>query len=48
MFVKKKVFVFIGKRNINMDDLWEDGLHLIKQGNVKLARNFIHFLNIFY
>ena len=31
-----------------MDDLCEDGLHLIKQGNVKLARNFIHFLNIFY
>ena len=34
--------------NINIDDLWEDGLHLTEQGKVKLARNFIHILNSFY
>ena len=30
-----------------MHDLWEDGLHLIEQGKVKLARNFMHFSNSF-
>ena len=39
----EKGFIFIDNRNINIDDLWEDGLHLIKQGKVKLAQNFIHF-----
>ena len=42
---KEKGFVFIDNRNINIDDFWEDGLHLIEQGKAKLARNFIYFLN---
>ena len=33
----EKGFVFIDNRNINIDDLWEDGLHLIEQGKAKLA-----------
>ena len=45
---KGKGFVFIDYRNINIDDLWEDGLHLIEQGKAKLAQNFIHFLNSSY
>ena len=36
--------VFIDNRNINIDDLREDGLHLIEQGKAKLAGNSIHFL----
>ena len=35
-------------RNINIDDLWEDDLHLIEQGKAELAWNFIHFLNSSY
>ena len=34
---KEKGFVFIDNRKINIDDLWEDGLHLIKQGKAKLT-----------
>ena len=45
---KEKAFVFIDNRNINIDDLREDGLHLIEQGKAKLAGNSIHFLNSFY
>ena len=48
LICKEKGFVFIDNRNINIDDLWEDGLHLIEQGKAKLARNFIHFLNSSY
>ena len=28
LICKEKGFVFINNRNIDMDDLWEDGLHL--------------------
>ena len=42
---KEKGFLFIDHRNIIIDDLWEDGLHLKEQGKAKLARNFKHFLN---
>ena len=45
---KGKGFVFIDNRNINIDHLCEDGLHLIEQGKAKLAQNFIHFLNSSY
>ena len=48
LICKEKGFVFIDNRNLNIDDFWEGGLHLIEQGKVKLARTFIHFLNSFY
>ena len=45
----RKIFYFIHNRNIiNIDDLWEDGLHLIEQGKAKLTRNSIHFSNSSY
>ena len=31
LICKEKSFVFIDNRNINIDDLWDDGLHLIEQ-----------------
>ena len=43
LICKEKGFVFIGNRNINIDNLWKDGLHLTEQGKSKLSRNLIHF-----
>ena len=43
LIYKEKGFVFIDDRNINVDNLLEDGLHFIERGKVKLARNFIDF-----
>ena len=37
LICKEKDFVFIDNRNINIDDLWENGLYLIEQGKAKLA-----------
>ena len=37
LICKDKDFVFMDIRSINIDDLWEDGLHLIEQGKAKLA-----------
>ena len=48
LICKEKDFVFIDNRNINIDDLWENGLYLIEQGKAKLAQNFIHFSNSSY
>ena len=45
---KEKGFIFIENKNIELGDLWKDGLHLLEIGKVKLANNFIQFLNNFY
>lgn len=45
---REKGFIFIDNKNIEFDDLYEDGLHLLEKGKIKLARNFIDFLNNFY
>ena len=47
LICKENVFVLIDNRNINIDHLWEDGLHLIEQEKATLARNFIHSLSSF-
>lgn len=38
-------FIYIDNSNINELDLWEDGLHLLECGKVKLANNYINSLN---
>ena len=41
-------YFFIGNSNIEIRDLWKDGIHLLESGKTKLAENFIYFLNNSY
>ena len=41
-------YFFIDNSNIEIRDLWKDGIHLIESGKTKLAENFIYFLNNSY
>ena len=41
-------FKFIDNENIKYEDLSYDGLHLQKEGTIKLANNFIYVLNNMY
>ena len=38
-------YFFIDNSNIEIRNLWKDGIHLLESGETKLAENFIHFLN---
>ena len=40
---KEKGFALIDNKNIDLEDLWEDGLYLLKKRDVTLARSFIFF-----
>lgn len=42
--VKKKGFALIYNKNINLNNLLKDGLHLFETRKIKLAVNFIYFL----
>ena len=35
----------IDNSNIEIRNLWKDGIHLLESGETKLAENFMHFLN---
>ena len=39
---------FIDNSNIEIRDLWKDGIHLLESDKTKLAMNFIYFLNNSY
>ena len=39
---------FLGNSNIEIRDLWKDGIHLLESGKTKLAKKFIYFLNNSY
>ena len=41
-------YFFIDNSNIEITDLWKDGIHLLESGKTKLAENFIYFLNNSY
>ena len=41
-------YFFIDNSNIEIRDLWKDGIHLLESGKTKLAENFIYFLNNFH
>ena len=38
-------YCFIDNSNIEIRDLWKDGINLLESGKTKLAENFIYFLN---
>ena len=39
-------YFFIDNSNIEITDLWKDGIHLLESGKTKLAENFIYiYLN---
>ena len=38
-------YFFIDNSNIEIRDLWKDGIHLLKSGKTKSAENFKYFLN---
>ena len=40
-------FVFLNNSNIKKEHLWKDGTHLVEEGKVLLANNFIKSLNNF-
>ena len=44
-FFRKNCFNYIDNRNIRIDCLYKDGLHLIYKGKAILADNFIVYLN---
>ena len=41
-------YFFIDNSNIEIRDLWKDGIHLLESGKTKLAENFTYFLNNSY
>ena len=41
-------YFFIDNSNIEIRDLWKDGIHLLESGKTKLAENFIYFFNNSY
>ena len=42
-------YFFIDNSNIEITDLWKDGIHLLESDKTKLAENFIYiFLNNSY
>ena len=42
-------YFFIDNSNIEITDLWKDGIHLLESGKTKLTENFIYiFLNNSY
>ena len=41
-------YFFIDSNNIEIKDLWNDGIHLLESGKTKLAENFTYFLNNSY
>ena len=41
-------YFFIDNSNIDIIDLWEDGIHLLESGKTKLAENFTYFSNNSY
>ena len=41
----KNGYFFIDNSNIEIRDLWKDGIHLLESGKTKLAEHFIYFLN---
>ena len=42
-------YFFIDNSNIEITDLWKDGIHLLESGKTELAENFIYiFLNNSY
>ena len=43
--MKKIDISFIDNSNIEIRDLWKDGIHLLESGKAKLAENFMYFLN---
>ena len=45
---EKNGYFFIDNSNIEIRDLWKDGIHLLESGKTKLAENFIYFLNNSY
>ena len=45
LICKRKGFVLIDNRNIDLDDLQKDCIQFLEKGKVKLARNFF---KIFY
>ena len=47
LLCKENGFTYIDNSNIGESDLWEDGLHLLESGKVKLANNYIYSLNSF-
>ena len=41
-------YFFIDNSNIEIRDLWKDGIHLLESDKTKFVENFIYFLNNFY
>ena len=41
-------YFFIDNSNIEIKDLWTDGIHLVESGKTKLAENFIIFFKQFF
>ena len=41
-------YFFIDNSNIEIRDLWKDGIHLLESGKTKAAENFMYFLNNSY
>ena len=42
---EKNGYFFINNSNIEIRDLWNDGIHLSESSKTKIAENFIYFLN---
>ena len=40
-------FIHIDSANNELEDLWQDGIHLLEYGKTKLAQNFTYFSNCF-
>ena len=41
-------YFFVDNSNIEIRDLWKDGIHLLESDKTKLAENFIYFLSNFF
>ena len=46
-FCRKNCLIYFDNRNIRIDSLYKDGLHLTDKGKTFWADNFIVYLNIF-
>ena len=45
---EKNWYFFIDNSNIEIRDLWKDGIRLLELGKPKFAENFLYFLNNSY
>ena len=41
-------FIFVEHENIDFDDLWVDGIHLLNSGKAMLGSNFVSEVNRYF